>query len=159
MLIPAKKSNDKRAATSGSIGDGLANGAEFAGTILVFTLFGYILDRIFDAKPWFILGFTVFGIVGQFVRTWYTYDAKMKAHEAERVAKINATPRRPAVESSTSNQTTSPSSPNLPKSAASGAASVRSNGAASVRSNGAASVRSNVRSGAQSDARSNNGAA
>ena len=148
MLIPAKKSNDESAATSGSIGDGLANGAEFAGTILVFTLFGYILDRIFDAKPWFILGFTVFGIVGQFVRTWYTYDAKMQAHEAERVAKINATPRRTAVEPSLPNQTTSPSSP---KSAASGAASVRSNGAASVRSN--------VRSSAQANARSDNGAA
>ncbi len=156
MLIPAKKSNDKRAATSGSIGDGLANGAEFAGTILVFTLFGYILDRIFDAKPWFILGFTLFGIVGQFVRTWYTYDAKMKAHEAERVAKINATPRRSAVEPSSSNQTTSP---NSPKSAASGAASVRTNGAAAVRSNGAAAVRSSVRSSPPSNVQSNNGAA
>ena len=155
MLIPAKKSNDESAAASGSIGDGLANGAEFAGTILVFTLFGYILDRIFDAKPWFILGFTVFGIVGQFVRTWYTYDAQMKAHEAERVARINATPRRSAVEPSSAHQSTLP---NSPKSAASGAASVRSNGAASVRSNGAASVRSNVRPSAQSNVGSNDGA-
>ena len=117
MFIVPKKSTDKKPASSGSVGDGVANGAEFAGTILVFTLFGYILDRIFDTRPWFILGFTLFGIVGQFVRTWYTYDAKMKQHEADRLAKINGTPRRAAGEQS----------PNTSGSPASGAASVRSN--------------------------------
>jgi len=57
---------------------------------LVFLGIGYVLDRILDTKPVFIIGMFVFAIVGQTVRMWIGYDAKMKVHEAERAANIKA---------------------------------------------------------------------
>lgn len=63
---------------------GLSNGMEFAGVVLVFFFIGFGLDKWLGTGPWFTLGFTLFGIVGTFLRTYYAYSADMARLEAQR---------------------------------------------------------------------------
>jgi F0F1-type ATP synthase assembly protein I len=62
-------------------GDALAKGAEHAGVILFFFGLGWLVDRWLGTKPIFMIVLMVLGIVGQFARLWYAYDADMKSHE------------------------------------------------------------------------------
>ncbi len=45
-----------------------AIGLEFPSTILGGFDLGYVLDRLFETSPWFIVTITLFALVGAFVR-------------------------------------------------------------------------------------------
>jgi F0F1-type ATP synthase assembly protein I len=82
-LGPAKddvEQNDKRGLYNG-FGDGLAQAFEFAVTPAIFGVIGYFIDRAIGTVPLFTIILSLFCIVGIFVKTWYVYDAEMKAHE------------------------------------------------------------------------------
>jgi hypothetical protein len=64
-------------------GDTLARGFELAFTPAVFGAIGFGLDHLFGILPVLTLTFTVFAIVGMFVKLWYGYDLEMKSHEAK----------------------------------------------------------------------------
>ena len=51
---------------------------------LAFLGIGYVLDRWLGTKPSFMIGLVVLGLIGEFVRFWYDYDARMKVLEAQR---------------------------------------------------------------------------
>lgn len=74
--------SDKRDFYNG-FGDGLARAFEFAVTPAIFGFLGYLLDHAVGTLPVFTIVFTLVCIVSMFVKTWYTYDASMQAHEAK----------------------------------------------------------------------------
>jgi hypothetical protein len=49
-----------------------------------------VLDRVLDTKPVFMIALFVFAVVGQMVKMWLGYDAKMKVLEAERAAGVKS---------------------------------------------------------------------
>jgi F0F1-type ATP synthase assembly protein I len=73
--------NDKRDLYNG-FGDGLAKAFEFAVTPGIFGVLGYLLDRAIGTLPLFTIILALLCIVGMFLKTWYTYDADMRTHEA-----------------------------------------------------------------------------
>ncbi|MEO5899424.1 MAG: AtpZ/AtpI family protein [Ilumatobacteraceae bacterium] len=78
--------------TQASTDSNVGRGMDLALVTLVFLGIGYVLDRILDTKPVFMIGMFVFAVVGQTIKMWIGYDAKMKVHEAERAANIKAKP-------------------------------------------------------------------
>jgi F0F1-type ATP synthase assembly protein I len=72
--------NDKRGLYNG-FGDGLAQAFEFAVTPAIFGAIGYVIDRALGTVPVFTIILSLFCLIGIFVKTWYVYDAEMKAHE------------------------------------------------------------------------------
>lgn len=66
------------------IDTGLSNGAELAGTVLVFFLIGLGLDAWLGTTPAFMIALVVFAVIGQFVRTYYSYSRTMDRLEADR---------------------------------------------------------------------------
>lgn len=58
-------------------------GVEIVGTIVVAFLIGWALDSWLNTTPLFMVGLTVLAVVAKAVVSWYTYDAQMRAHEAE----------------------------------------------------------------------------
>ncbi len=66
---------------------------EFAIVVLAFLGLGYVLDRLFDTKPLFMIVLVVLSLIGQFASMWYGYDARMTQLEAERRAKTTAASR------------------------------------------------------------------
>lgn len=74
-------------------GQTLGRGMDFALVVLVFLGIGYVLDRVLDTRPAFMIGLVVFSVVGQFVKMYFEYTASMQAHEAERLAAIQRQPR------------------------------------------------------------------
>ena len=66
--------------------DRLGKSIDVALVTLVFLGVGYGLDRWLGTKPIFMIGFVVLALVGEFVRFWYDYDARMKVLEAQRAA-------------------------------------------------------------------------
>jgi hypothetical protein len=73
--------NDKRDLYNG-FGDGLARAFEYAVTPAIFGFLGYLLDRAIGTVPVFTIILALLCVVGMFLKTWYAYDATMKAHEA-----------------------------------------------------------------------------
>ena len=67
-----------------SVDQGLGQGMEMALTVAVFLGLGWLLDLAFDTRPIFMIALVVFSVVGQFVKMWFIYDARMKTLEAER---------------------------------------------------------------------------
>lgn len=67
--------------------DKLGIGIDVALVTLVFLGLGYLLDRWLDTKPVFMIVLVCVALIGEFVRFWYDYDARMKVLEAERAAK------------------------------------------------------------------------
>jgi ATP synthase protein I len=65
--------------------DGIGRGMEFAILVLMFLGIGYLLDRWFGTKPVFMIVLVVVALIGQFASMWYSYDARMKQHEEERI--------------------------------------------------------------------------
>ena len=63
-------------------GDGFTRAFEMALTPAVFGGFGYLLDRWVGLLPVFTILLFLIAVLGQFVKMYYTYDARMKAHEA-----------------------------------------------------------------------------
>lgn len=72
--------------------DNLGRGMDLALVTLVFLGLGYGLDRVFDTKPLFMIVLFVFSIVGQTLKMWLGYDAKMKALEAEHAQRRQGRP-------------------------------------------------------------------
>ena len=70
--------------------DNIGRGMDFALVILVFLGIGWAIDRALDTRPAFMIGCTVFAVVGQFVRMWYAYDARMSQLEAERSTELRS---------------------------------------------------------------------
>ena len=75
LIVPKKQ-------VSGA--DSLGRGAEIALTVLVFTVIGLLLDSAFGVTPWITISLVVFSLVGNFIRMYYDYTAKMGVLEAER---------------------------------------------------------------------------
>jgi F0F1-type ATP synthase assembly protein I len=73
-----------RPSSSTSVDQGLGQGMEMAITVAVFLGLGWLLDLAFGTQPAFMIGFVVFSVVGQSVKMWFAYDARMKTLEAER---------------------------------------------------------------------------
>ncbi len=72
--------------------DRLGIGIDVALVTLVFLGAGYLLDRWLDTKPVFMVVLVVVGLIGEFVRFWYAYTARMKVLEAERTAQGRSEP-------------------------------------------------------------------
>lgn len=64
--------------------DKLGIGIDVALVTLVFLGLGFLLDKWLDTKPVFMIVLVCLALIGEFVRFWYDYDARMKALEAER---------------------------------------------------------------------------
>ena len=73
--------DDKRHLYNG-FGDSLARAFEYAVTPAIFGFLGYLLDRAIGTVPVFTLVFALLCITGMFLKTYYSYDSAMKAHEA-----------------------------------------------------------------------------
>ena len=67
-----------------SIDSSISNGAELAGVVLVFFLIGLGLDVWLGSTPGFMIGLTLFGMVGQFAKMYYAYTGRMKELEKAR---------------------------------------------------------------------------
>jgi F0F1-type ATP synthase assembly protein I len=65
-------------------GQTLGRGMDFALVVLVFLGIGYGLDRWLGTRPGFMIGLTVFAVVGQFIKMYYDYTATMEQLEAQR---------------------------------------------------------------------------
>jgi hypothetical protein len=63
-------------------GDGFSRAFELAVTPALFGLAGYGLDRWLGIVPVFTLVFSLWAVTALFIRTWYDYVERMKAHEA-----------------------------------------------------------------------------
>jgi hypothetical protein len=80
-------------------GDALSRAFEFAATTLVFFGIGFALDRWLGSTPVFMIALSVLSIVGQFVRSWYAYDAAMSRLERDReLAGFTVAPLRQATQ-------------------------------------------------------------
>lgn len=67
------------------VGDaGIGQGMEMALTLAVFFGLGWLVDSWVGTLPIFTIALTVFATVGQTVRMWIAYDARMKVLEEER---------------------------------------------------------------------------
>ena len=73
-------------------GDKVGKGIDVALVTLAFLGIGYLVDRWLGTKPLFTVGLVVVGLIGEFLRFWYDYDARMKVLEAQRAAGTRATP-------------------------------------------------------------------
>ena len=62
----------------------VSNGADIAGSLVVFFLIGFLLDLWLDTTPIFMIALSVFAMVGTGVRMYYAYTEKMKQLEEDR---------------------------------------------------------------------------
>jgi hypothetical protein len=60
----------------------LSRAFEFALTTAIFAGLGLVLDHWLGSSPIAVIALTLLGVVGQFARMWYAYDAQMRQHEA-----------------------------------------------------------------------------
>ena len=84
MKPPRIRSVPINTATDDKIGKGI----DVALVTLSFLGIGYALDRWLDTKPVFMIVLVVLALVGEFVRFWYDYDARMKVLEAQRASAV-----------------------------------------------------------------------
>lgn len=68
---------------SGNVDQGMGQGMEMALTIAVFLGIGWGLDVWLNTQPIFMIGLVIFSTVGQFIKMWFIYDARMKMLEGE----------------------------------------------------------------------------
>ena len=66
---------------------GISQGVELAVGVLVFFLIGLGIDTWLGTVPIFMISLTVFGVVGYFVRMYYSYSSAMMKLEQERLDK------------------------------------------------------------------------
>lgn len=76
-----------------AVDSGISQGAELAGSIVVFFLIGFGVDAWLDTTPVFMITLTVFAVVGQFVKIYFTYSREMARLEAERANSSRARAR------------------------------------------------------------------
>ena len=67
-----------------ALDNSVSQGAELAGSVIVFFFIGFGLDTSLNTTPSFMIGCTIFGLVGQFVKMYYTYSSAMSHLEEER---------------------------------------------------------------------------
>jgi F0F1-type ATP synthase assembly protein I len=89
-LVP----DQQRIADAQHSGQTLGRGMDFALVVLVFLGIGYGLDRWLDTRPGFMIGLTVFAVVGQFVKMYYDYTNTMEQLEAQRAEGRKSSVRR-----------------------------------------------------------------
>ena len=70
--------------------DKIGKGIDVALVTLAFLGIGYVLDRWLDTKPVFTVVLVVLALIGEFLRFWYDYDARMKVLEEQRAASVRA---------------------------------------------------------------------
>jgi F0F1-type ATP synthase assembly protein I len=63
---------------------GISQGAELAVGVLVFFFIGFAIDSWLGTVPIFMIALTIFGVVGYFVRMYYSYNTEMARLERER---------------------------------------------------------------------------
>lgn len=73
----------ERRELNNGFGDGLAHAFELAVTPAIFGFLGHLVDRALHTG--FVAALVAFllAVVGMFVKSWYAYDAEMKAREAD----------------------------------------------------------------------------
>jgi len=86
LIVPKKQ-------VSGA--DSLGRGVEIALSALVFTVLGLVLDSAFGLLPWLTITLVVFALIGNFVRMYYDYTAKMTVLEQQR-REMSSSPTREA---------------------------------------------------------------
>lgn len=77
-----------------SADDNVGRGMEMALMMLLFLGIGLLVDRWLGIFPVFTIGLVLIGAIGIFAKMKYAYDAAMERHEAERLARRAAAPRR-----------------------------------------------------------------
>lgn len=80
----------RRPTGGGQVDSGLGQGMEMALTLAVFLGLGWVLDAWLDTRPIFTIALVVFAALGQGVKMWFVYDARMQRLEAERRAATTA---------------------------------------------------------------------
>jgi len=75
------------------LGDAFATAFELAAVTAIFLGIGWLLDRWLGTAPWFMVGLTLFCLIGKSILLMATYNEKMKRHEAERVERLRGAPR------------------------------------------------------------------
>ena len=75
------------------LGDAFATAFEFAADTAIFLGIGWLLDRWLGTAPWFMVGLTLFCLIGKSILLMATYNEKMKRHEAERVERLRGASR------------------------------------------------------------------
>ena len=88
--VPQGKAKDKGVPVATHTPVSITNGAEIAGTVLVFFLLGWFIDRQLDTTPWFMIALVLVAIVAQFLKLYYVYSAQMTSLEAQRRAAVHA---------------------------------------------------------------------
>ena len=63
-------------------GEGMSRAFELAVTPAIIGGFGYLLDRWLGLLPVFTIIFVLVAMAGLVARMYYSYDARMKEHEA-----------------------------------------------------------------------------
>jgi hypothetical protein len=90
---PTSLPSDKQNRYAG-LDDGFSKAFEVAFTPVIFCGIGFFVDRLAGTTPLFMIGLTVFSVVGMFVRLWYRYDESMKFEESKTLAARAETDRR-----------------------------------------------------------------
>lgn len=70
-----------RQATYRGFSNALGQAVEMVVTPLLFALFGYWLDGVFDIRPVLTIAFAAIGVVGMALRTYYWYQAEIAREE------------------------------------------------------------------------------
>ena len=77
-----------------SSNEGSGHGVELALLVFVYLLIGIGLDAWLNTQPIFTITLVLFAVIGQFVKTYYVYNARMKQLEEERVESTRARPEQ-----------------------------------------------------------------
>ena len=80
----------RRPTPNGGVDSGLGQGMEMALTIAVFLGIGWGLDVWLGTQPIFMIALVIFSTVGQFIKMWFIYDARMRMLENERRQGLSA---------------------------------------------------------------------
>lgn len=82
MGAEVRRLRDRQQLNNG-FGAALSQAFEIAITPVLFGVLGWLVDRWLGTGWVFTAALATFGVIGTFVRTWFAYDARMKAHEAD----------------------------------------------------------------------------
>lgn len=76
-----------------AIDSGVSQGAELAVSIVVFFLIGFGIDTWLNTTPAFMIVLTVFAVIGQFIKMYYSYSRAMRHLEQERASIVSGETR------------------------------------------------------------------
>lgn len=77
-----------------SSNEGSGHGVELALLVLVYLLIGIGLDAWLNTQPIFTIALVLLAVIGQFVKTYYVYNARMNQLEQERAESTRARPEQ-----------------------------------------------------------------